>query len=104
MTFLFPSCLSLVFLFLSAAGFAQVTLRGKILNYDGKSFVSYTPPLDWMIPLGSRAWQRLQPKTNGVFNIRIDNAGMATCQAFTIQPPVADLACQLKPISTGNIF
>jgi hypothetical protein len=62
-----------VFVFLFAE--AKVSIRGKILNYDGKSIVYYNPTIEG---IHVSYWLEVQPNFNGMFKIEYDYEGYGT--------------------------
>lgn len=51
---------------------AQVTILGKILNYDGKSTISYHPTIEGIY---TPYWKEIKPAANGTFQIKFENEG-----------------------------
>ncbi|HMP99432.1 MAG TPA: hypothetical protein PKC24_06590 [Cyclobacteriaceae bacterium] len=51
---------------------AKVVIRGKILNYDGKSTVSYRPTIDGV---NAMYWIDVKPAPNGTFRVEYDCEG-----------------------------
>lgn len=62
----------LVTLFASATSRGQVSIRGKILEYDGKSLVYYHPTVEGIY---TPYWKEVKPARNGSFRIEYENAG-----------------------------
>ncbi|MGK7390040.1 MAG: TlpA family protein disulfide reductase [Candidatus Cyclobacteriaceae bacterium M2_1C_046] len=67
--------LLLIFIFSTTSTFAQVVIKGKIHNYDGKSEISYYPTLDGIY---SPRYLTVKPKPNGSFKIEFENEGFGT--------------------------
>ena len=69
----------LVLLLLSNLSFSQVTISGKILNYDGESIVGYNPTLEGIY---APFWKEVKPKSDGSFTIQFENAGFGATTLF----------------------
>jgi thiol-disulfide isomerase/thioredoxin len=64
--------ITLFFVFVFLIAEAKVSIRGKILNYDGKSMISYRPTLDGVHAM---YWIEVKPAPNGTFKIEYDCEG-----------------------------
>lgn len=53
----------------------KVTIRGKILNYDGKSVVYYHPTIEGVF---TPYWKEVKPSASGAFLIEFENKGIGT--------------------------
>lgn len=53
-------------------GWGTVTIRGKIIGYDGKSIVYYHPTLEGIY---TPYWKEIKPSGNGTFKIEFENEG-----------------------------
>ncbi|MEM9833965.1 MAG: hypothetical protein AAF944_25260 [Bacteroidota bacterium] len=60
-------------LYLSALG--QVTIKGKINNYDRETIIYYHPTIEGIY---TPYWKEIQPKANGSFTIKFENEGYGT--------------------------
>lgn len=56
---------------------AQIIIKGKILNYDGKTTVYYTPTIGGISPALAGSKQ-MTPYPNGSFKIKYENKGYGT--------------------------
>ena len=54
------------------SGWSKVSIRGKILNYDGKSIVYYHPTIEGIY---TPYWIEVTPSGNGTFRIEYENEG-----------------------------
>ena len=55
--------------------YGQVTIKGKVLNYDRESIIYYHPTIEGMY---TPYWEELKPKPNGSFTIQFENEGFGT--------------------------
>lgn len=53
----------------------KVAIRGKILNYDGKSVVYYHPTIEGVF---TPYWKEVKPSASGTFLIEFENKGIGT--------------------------
>lgn len=68
----FGFLLLFVTLFTGSTAWGKVSIRGKILEYDGKSLVYYHPTIEGIFaPYG----KQVKPAGNGTFRIEYENAG-----------------------------
>ena len=61
------------------SAFGQVTIKGKILNYDGETIISYHPTIEGIY---TPYWEEIQPKANGSFTIKFENEGFGTTTLY----------------------
>lgn len=59
--------------------FSQITIEGKIHNYDGKAIISYHPTIEGIY---TPYWKEVKPKPDGSFTIKYVNEGYGTTNIF----------------------